>query len=49
MTMNTECNADSETDYVQYVALYKVTEYFAHSMSYDIANSLTRSAKQILL
>jgi len=45
MTINTECNAGSQTDYVQYVALYRVMEYFVHSMSYDTANSLTRSAK----
>jgi len=45
MTINTECNAGSPTDYVQYMALYTVMEYFVHSVSYDNANSLTRSAK----
>jgi len=45
MTINTACNTGSQTDYVQYVALYRVMEYFVHSMSYDIENSLKRSAK----
>jgi hypothetical protein len=40
MTNNSECNAGSQTDYVQYVALYKVMEYFVHSMSMILQNHL---------